>query len=69
MFKKKKSRFAVIYSQRLDGSTVKILLDMVSGVNYVFTKEGNAGGLTVMQNPDGSPVVTPPQMLFPDLYK
>lgn len=69
MFKKKQTRFAVIYSQRLDGSTMKILLDMVTGVNYLFTKDGNAGGLTVMRNPDGSPVVTPPQMLFPDQYR
>lgn len=69
MFQKKKSRFAVIYSQRIDGSHIKILLDMVTGVNYLFTKDGYCGGMTVLRNPDGSPIVTPPQMLFPDQYK
>ena len=66
MFKKKQTRFAVIYTQKLDGHQFKILVDMMTGVNYLYCREGYSGGLTVMQNPDGSPVVTPPQMLFPD---
>ena len=68
MFKKKSTRFVEIYSQRTEGAT-KILLDMVTGVNYLYHQNGYSGGLTVLRNPDGSPVVTPPEMLFPDLYK
>ena len=68
MLKKTPARFVEIYSQKTEGST-KILLDMVTGVNYLFHQNGYSGGLTVLRNPDGSPVVTPPQQLFPDLYK
>ncbi|MBQ5334934.1 MAG: xylan 1,4-beta-xylosidase [Oscillospiraceae bacterium] len=48
---------------------MKILLDMVTGVNYLYCRDGYSGGLTVMRNPDGSPIVTPPQMLFPNQTK
>ncbi len=67
MFKRKQPRFIEIYSQKTEGTT-KILVDMMTGVNYVFHQNGYSGGLTVLRNPDGSPVVTPPQMLFPDQY-
>ena len=69
MFKKKASRFAVIYTQKIDGNNMKILLVMVTGVNYLYCRDGCSGGLTVMRNPDGSPIVTPPQMLFPNQTK
>ncbi len=66
--RKQPPRFVEIYSQRTEGTT-KILLDMATGVNYLYHQEGYSGGLTVMRNPDGSPVVTPPQQLFPNLYQ
>ena len=41
----KNNRFETVYSQgTLD--VVKILVDKETGVNYVFAKEGYAGGLT-----------------------
>lgn len=51
-------RFIKIYSQGTLNS-VEILVDSVTGVNYLFTRSGNSGGLTALLNPDGSPVVTP----------
>lgn len=36
-----------------------IYVDRKTGVNYLFTQNGYAGGLTVLVNPDGSPIVTP----------
>ena len=40
------------------GSTI-ILVDKETGVNYLFTSSGYAGGLTVLLDKDGKPVITP----------
>ena len=54
----KNNRFEIVYSQgTLD--VVKILVDKETGVNYIFTKEGYAGGLTPLLDKDGKVVVTP----------
>ena len=62
------ARFVEVYSQKIAGKT-KILVDMVTGVNYIFHSEsegyGAAGGLPPLLNPDGTPVVTPPEMFQP----
>lgn len=53
-----KKRFKKIYSQ----GTVNVLeiwVDRATGVNYLFTGEGYAGGLTVLLDKDGKPVITP----------
>ena len=55
---KKEERFVKVYSQG-GLSTVEILVDKETGVNYLFTTSGYAGGLTVLLNRDGTPVVTP----------
>ena len=36
-----------------------ILVDRETGVNYVYASSGYSGGLTVLLNRDGTPVVTP----------
>lgn len=68
MAKKGTVRFAEIYAQKSPGMT-KILVDKVTGVNYLFHSEkagyGGMGGLTPLLNPDGTPVVTPPEMFIP----
>lgn len=38
---------------------VKIFVDKRTGVNYVFVHDGYAGGLTVMVDANGKPIVTP----------
>ena len=53
----KEKRFEKVYSQSA-GST-EIWVDKETGVNYLFHSSGYAGGLTVLVNKDGSPVVTP----------
>lgn len=54
---KKEERFVKIHSENL--GTEIILVDKVTGVNYLFVQSGYAGGLTVLLNRDGTPVVTP----------
>ena len=53
----KEKRFIKAYTQDM-GSTV-ILVDKETGVNYLFTSSGYAGGLTVLLDKDGKPVITP----------
>lgn len=62
----KVSRFIEIYTQKSPGVS-KVLVDTATGVNYFFHSEsgGYSGGLTVLRNPDGTPVVTPPEMFMP----
>ena len=53
-------RFIKTYSQGgFVNNTVQIWVDKQTGVNYLFTQSGYAGGLTPLLKPDGTPVVTP----------
>ena len=54
---KKEERFIKVHSENL-GSEM-ILVDKLTGVNYLFVSSGYAGGLTVLLNRDGTPVITP----------
>ncbi len=50
-------RFEKIYSQgRLSGA--EIWVDKETGVNYLFKFNGSAGGMTVLLDRDGNPVIT-----------
>ena len=51
-------RFKKVYIQ---GAivVVQIWVDTETGVNYLFHKCGTAGGLTVLLDKEGKPVVTP----------
>ncbi len=51
-------RFKTIYSQGLQPYR-EIIVDTLTGVNYLFVRGGNSGGLTVLLDKDGKPVVTP----------
>lgn len=51
-------RFVKTYSDGVFGSN-EIWVDRQTGVNYLFHATGNAGGLTVLLNRDGTPVITP----------
>ena len=42
-----------------NGPEVKVIVDKKTGVNYLWVCSGYAGGLTVLLNRDGSPVVSP----------
>ena len=56
---KKDSRFVTVYTEGTPfGMMTQILVDKKTGVNYLYTQTGNAGGLTVLLNRDGTPVIT-----------
>ena len=53
----KEKRFVKIYGQEM--GTTEIWVDKDTGVNYLFHASGYAGGLTVLLDKDGKPIVTP----------
>ena len=53
---KKEKRFEQVYTQEL--GTMKIYVDKQTGINYLFIQNGYAGGLTVLLDQEGKPVIT-----------
>ena len=51
-------RFEKIYTQGKISIT-EIWVDKETGVNYLFRRDGYGGGLTVLLDENGKPVVTP----------
>lgn len=54
---KTEDRFVKTYSQGTINVT-EIWVDKQTGINYLFHVSGYSGGLTVLLNRDGTPVVT-----------
>ena len=54
----KNERFEKVFSQGVL-STMEIWVDKETGVNYLFYQSGNAGGMTVLLDREGKPVITP----------
>lgn len=53
-------RFIKTYTQGgFAENLMQIWVDRQTGVNYLYSAAGNSGGLTVLLNRDGTPVVTP----------
>ena len=50
-------RFEKVYTQG-KVNAVEIWIDTETGVNYVFRRDGYAGGLTPLLGKDGKPIVT-----------
>lgn len=50
-------RFEKIYSQGM--GTMEIWVDKETGVNYLYRQSGYSGGMTVLLDRDGKPVITP----------
>ena len=57
----KEDRFVktVVDGGGFSDSRMEVYVDKKTGVNYLFACSGYAGGLTVLLNRDGTPVVTP----------
>ena len=53
----KDKRFERVYSQSM--GTIEIWVDKQTGVNYIYRQSGYSGGMTVLLDKDGKPVVTP----------
>lgn len=54
----KEKRFVKTWSDGALGSN-EIWVDTKTGVNYLFHASGYAGGLTVLVDREGKPIVTP----------
>ena len=54
---KKDKRFIKVHSESMGEN--QIFVDSVTGVNYFYHNSGYSGGLTVLLDKDGKPVVTP----------
>ena len=52
----KEKRFEKVYSQ--GAGNIKIFVDKQTGVNYLFVNDGYAGGMNVLLDKDGKPIVT-----------
>ena len=60
MAEKKQKRFVRIYNQSsLTDAALTIYVDTQTGVNYLFSSAGYAGGLTPLLDRDGKPVISP----------
>lgn len=51
-------RFKIVYEQGINPS-YKIILDTVTGINYMLACGENFGGLTPLLDKDGKSVITP----------
>ena len=64
MAKTKQPRFIVAYSQKMDlTNETQVLIDVATGVNYMYHQNGYSGGLTVLVDGEGHPIVTPRELL------
>ncbi len=53
----KDKRFEKLYSQGM--GSMEIWVDKETGVNYLYRQSGYAGGMTVLLDKYGKPVITP----------
>ena len=60
---KKEKRFVRIHVESSAFEDTSIWVDKETGVNYLWHSSGHAGGMTVLLNADGTPVVTPKSQL------
>ena len=52
-------RFVKSYSQGFWGRTMEVWVDKKTGVNYLVTQSGYSGGMTVLVDREGKPIITP----------
>ena len=56
---KKDKRFAVTQQNTGFAMSQYVLVDKETGVNYLYVASGYSGGLTVLVDAQGNPIVTP----------
>lgn len=56
---KKPKRFKITHQESSGMSAFTVFQDTETGVNYIYSGSGYGGGLTVLLDEDGNPVVTP----------
>ena len=52
----KDNRFEKVYSQSM--GSMEIWVDKETGVQYLYRQSGYAGGLTILVDKDGKPMIT-----------
>jgi len=52
----KDKRFERVYSQGM--GTIEIWVDKETGVNYLYRQSGYSGGMTVLLDKDGKPIIS-----------
>ena len=55
---KKEKRF-VIYNESMGMGSIKIIMDKMTGVHYLYYFDGCSGGLTALLDKDGKPFIQP----------
>jgi hypothetical protein len=56
---KQENRFEVTFVQKITlGSSIEVWVDKETGVNYIYRRDGYSGGLTVLLDAEGKPVVS-----------
>jgi hypothetical protein len=55
---KKEKRFVRIHSESYFSGSTEIWVDAKTGVNYLYHAAGYSGGLTVLLDRDGKPVIS-----------
>ncbi|MBQ6946731.1 MAG: xylan 1,4-beta-xylosidase [Clostridia bacterium] len=53
----KDKRFEKVYGQSM--GSMEIWVDKETGVNYLYRQSGYSGGLTVLLDREGKPVISP----------
>lgn len=53
----KKKRFEIVYVQSTFGTDTQLLIDTETGVQYLFHHAGHAGGMTVLLDQEGKPLL------------
>ena len=56
-------RFVKTYNQGFWDRTMEIWVDKKTGVNYLVTQSGYSGGMTVLVDAQGKPIITSPSSL------
>ena len=53
----KQKRFEIVYVQSTFGSDTQLLIDTETGVQYLYHHAGHSGGMTVLLDRDGKPLL------------
>ncbi|WBW97786.1 DUF6440 family protein [Oceanirhabdus sp. W0125-5] len=55
---KENKRFEALYTQGTSLEYFKVIVDKETGVNYLYSRDGASGGLTVLLDSEGKPIIT-----------
>lgn len=58
---KEQERFVTAYQENTFGVETRVLVDRITGVNYLFARFGGGSGgagLTPLLDPEGKPIIT-----------